>query len=71
VRDASAHILGVAAFAVINIVARRRRGAGEVEDEVVADLRQFQRDAAFDATRPAGDEGHRIHAGRIDFPALE
>ena len=52
-------------------LAGRRRVAGEVEDQIVADLRQFQRDAASDATRCAGDEGYRIHADRIDFAALE
>src|SRR5205823_6967886 len=36
--------------------------AGKIDDEIAANLRQFQRDAATDAARRTGDKRHGVHA---------
>jgi 1-hydroxy-2-methyl-2-(E)-butenyl 4-diphosphate synthase len=47
--------------AILRRPLRRRLVAGEVDHQIAADLRQFQRDAAANAARRAGDQCREIH----------
>ena len=52
-------------------MSRRSLLVGEVDNQVVAQFRQLERDAAPDAARRASDERDGIHAGRIVTPGAD